>query len=217
MTLYKPSISVVLPTIGRDGLWPALDHIVAAGLTSKDEIICMVDGDHQFETTDCILAKFRDTPYVVRTFMMGAQGGDFGHPGRNRGMYLANKDTVMFTQDDQFLVPGALTVIKEVLGAQGDWETRGHMFQVVPRAGNLCFSTSGATACGTIDADCVVLPVRRRAEFGVWRPGYNGDHDFITETMRKFGHPPFAYHSCLISVSQNHLDRFKEMFPNEQP
>ena len=217
MTIYKPSISIVLPTIGRDGLWPALDHIVGAGLTSKDEIICMVDGGNQPEVTDAILEKFRNTPYIVRPFMMSGQGGDYGHPGRNRGMYLANKDLVMFTQDDQFLVPGALTVIKEVLGALTDWDTTGHMFQVVPRAGNLCFFTTGETRCGHIDADCVVLPVKRRTEFGVWKPGYNGDHSFITETMQKFGQPGFRYHHCLISVHQAHVERYKEMFPNEQP
>lgn len=212
MTLYKPSISIVLPTIGREGLWPAFDHIIRAGLTSKDEIICMVDGDNQAVTNDAIISHFRDTNFVVRTFMMGSQGGDYGHPGRNRGMYLANKDAVMFTQDDQFLVPGALTVIKEVLGAYGEWQETGHMFQVVPQAGNMCFGVSGEVRCGHIDADCVVLPTARRESFGVWEPGYNGDHDFITQTMFKFGMPPFAYHHCLISVNQAYAYRFKEMF-----
>lgn len=212
MTTYKPTVSVVLPTIGRPFLEDAIEHIVGAGLTSKDEIIVLVDGENQYETDQRVAAMGLQKKFLIRTFMMADKGGYWGHPGRNRGQMLATKQAVMFTQDDQLLVPGSLVVVKECLLNHEDWESTGHLFQVVPRAGNLCFFEPGETRCGHIDADCVVLPRSKWFKFGKWQNDYNGDHDFIMQTMGNFG-KPFAYHSCLISINRDHAHRYPEMFP----
>ena len=210
-----PSISLVLPTIGREGLEASLDAIVAAGISRHDELLCMVDGEHQLQTVDRICAHPIYKVAMVRTFLMMDSGGAWGHPGRNRGMGEVRRgDVVMFTQDDQLLVPGALRVVRSVLRADPEWKRKGHMFQVVPRNGGMMPVRDGETNLGHIDADCVCLPMDLSRYFSRWASDYNGDNAFICQTkaaMEVAGYG-FAYHMALISVNEAKLDSYPEMF-----
>jgi hypothetical protein len=198
---------VVLPTVGRDCLVDTLDSLAASGFHDRDELLVIPDGHYKDSTRATVNAHIL-APQV--RFIEIESGGFWGHPGRTKGMAAAKKQLVMFTQDDQLFAPGALTAIRRAVGASKDWKTQGHFFRVVPRAGRTVPSGGGSWSLGDIDADCIVLPVRQRALFGLWDNSYNGDYIFISETKRKFEEAgfEFVWHEEVISVQRLHAGRY---------
>lgn len=212
------SLSVVLPTVGRDSLIRTLTSLVEAGLTRQDELLVMADGESQQEIRTTVFGLEPLTLAVAPKvhFMAPDEGGFWGHPGRTAGMRLARKCAVMFTQDDQVFVPAALDKLRWELKEDPDWEKCGHLFRVVPRSGYIVPTNPGRYSLGHVDADCIVLPTRLRPLYGTWDHSYNGDHSFIAETVENFTEKglEFKWHKTLLSVQEAHLERYKVYFPS---
>lgn len=210
----RPSISIVLPTVGRDTLVDTLDSLVAAGLARYDEILVMADGPKQESIGPIAFRHPVNEIAKVCVTLMEDRGGFWGHPGRNEGMAQATKRLVMFTQDDQLFVPGALKVVREVVLASKHWDKTGHIFQVVPRNAGIVPVKVGAMAVGFIDADCVCVPRNLLPFCAEWTNHYCGDNDFIVNTannLRARG-SYWQYHLCLISVHHGKRAQYAEMF-----
>lgn len=207
-----PTFSVVLPTIGRPGLEATLNSLVASGFTAGDQLVLLPDGDDQRGVTRRALRCLRQEEWadvLVAISCMEGSGGDYGQPGRNRGMAAASGDFVVFTQDDQVFLSGALQRLRTELAAP-DATRQVHFVQVVPTVGYVVPRAPALLGVGQIDADCLVLPTARRDLWAHWGVGYNGDHTMIAKTYNNFrGRGGGAqWHMFLVSVNERHLAHY---------
>lgn len=185
-----PTISMVLPTVGRTHLFNTLISAREAGLGEGDELIVVMDGPFEPTRHVPVFSAMEDWPGdLLVVHLKEGEGGNYGHPGRTYGQSRATRDLVMFTQDDQRFTPGAIQRVRQAVSETPRWHRKAHIFPVVPRAGNIVPQRDGDLELGHIDADCVVLPTKQRRLFGEWDPkrlGYNGDHAFIERTFIDF-------------------------------
>lgn len=104
----QPAVSVIIPTIGRASLRQALESVVGQ-LSDNDEVIVVVDG--MADLPRQIAKEFG--PQVRVDWIKEAN--DYGGSPRNKGMELATKPHLMFIDDDDMLLPGAVDRIKQVI------------------------------------------------------------------------------------------------------
>lgn len=95
----KATITVIIPTIGRDTLDDALASCVDA-----DEIVLVYDdASPRNETRHLTIGNMRIT---------GVWGGDMGYTARNLGIQLATSNYLAFLDDDDQFLPGALDTMR---------------------------------------------------------------------------------------------------------
>lgn len=115
----SPSITFIVPTVGR--IWLAeLITQLRAEIGPNDQVIVIGDGR-------CLAAR-GCTDGDPRMEYHEFPGGRKGNPGRDYGMTLARCDWLMFIDDDDLLVPGALSIVRKALAENPD---RPHFFRVV--------------------------------------------------------------------------------------
>ena len=189
-------ISIIMPTVGANTLQRALGALEGAGLAGDDELILVGDGDpHGVEdmlAAASINATCRYAPLVP-------QGGCVGQPARNYGMGLATGTHLVFTQDDQMMMPNAIAGIRRVVAEVPDAP---HIFRVIPHC-RAVVPIENFAAEGAIDGDCIVPP--NDDKLGQWGMRYNGDWDFIRETL--VNHDSVVFHAELISCEESMYNR----------
>jgi len=192
-------LSIVIPSVGRTALAATLDSIKGAGVQRTDEVLIVADGGAP-GAHDIAEASGLSSVCKLRVVDLVPAGGDYGQPGRNFGMGKAKGTHVMFGQDDNVLMTGALTLIRDAVTAAPD---RLHFFRVQPRCGIVVGNNhdeEGLPMLGHIDADCGVVP-RDRVALGKWGDGYNGDFDFWYETAANY-RGRIEWHDEIISCHQ---------------
>jgi hypothetical protein len=117
----------------------------------------------------------------------------WGHRARNRMMPRARADALVFLDDDDVYVPGALEIIRSYYGQMPD---RMHIFRMRQPDGSLLWSHAGL-ALGNVSTQMICVP---NGSFGQWNErAYEGDWHFIQSTAQKLGTEPL-FHQELISL-----------------
>lgn len=129
-TVAIPTISVILPTAGRPGLARTLVSIVSAGIRPYDEVVIVGDGDPPGVMAAVAAAGFPDGLAIAYEPLVPA-GGCVGQPARNLGVRVATRNWLLFTQDDNELLPGALDVVRQAVAG----DPLPHVFRVKLRSG----------------------------------------------------------------------------------
>lgn len=162
------SITVIVPSIGRDTLQAALDSCAAA-----DEVIVVHDlagGDVGF------------VPDRVRFFTVDA--GDRGYTARTRGIAKATGTHIAFLDDDDVFTPGAVNLMREracdrpVIFRMDD-PTHGLLW----RDRELRYANVGTP---------MLLVPNQPERLGVWAPhegDRGGDFTFISGCVERMGCP----------------------------
>ena len=108
----------------------------------------------------------------------------WGHAARNQLMIAARGDALMFLDDDDVYVPGALAVVRDKFEQLPDVL---HLFKMRYANGSELWSTRDIV-CGNVSTQMVVVPRifivddDWHALFARWgHPKYEGDFDFIEE------------------------------------
>jgi len=159
-----------------------LEESLRYQLVDGDEVLVVLDTH-----TDSLLPlrAWIDRQPHWRYEVLDAGRHAWGHPQINYGMRLAWGDYLVFQDDDDVFTGDALINIRRA--ARHLDPPRPLIFKFrAERAGNRVFPIQrGLIAQGAIGGHCLVIP-NVSSKFGEWTDRYEGDYDFIVDTLAKW-------------------------------
>lgn len=175
MTTSPPSLSIIVPTIGRPSLATAIQSFDYQ-LGPFDEVIVISDGRNR-EARKIVAAA--GPKYVYRE--TAERMWDYGGTPRNIGISIARGKYIGFMDDDDTSLPGALDAIR-----WGAMENPG-----VPLIFRMKFMEKiiwevPEIKVGNVGSHMLAIP-NIRGKIGHWTARYAGDFDFITHTVELHG------------------------------
>lgn len=170
MTIDKVRLSIILATTGRPSLNRMLRSITAQHMDREDEII-LVGNIGDADVTD---------PHIRWISM--PPGNNWGHAERNCGMRFARGTHLMFVDDDDTLTVGALDVVRKAIYRSPD---KPIMFRMIDPNGAVLWRER-KVLMGNHGTPQFVVP-NQPDLLGEWGDRYEGDFDFVTSTLAKFG------------------------------
>lgn len=173
-----PSITIVVPTIGRPSLSATLRSF-ADELSPEDHVFVAADGDDVGD----LVRNFANDSVAQWTYShWGERLGHWGHPIRNLAFDQIETDYVWTIDDDDVAAPFALNIIRET---EADWAIyKMHFGDNHPASGITCWRE----------------PILRHGDIGtpmiVAKPGnsrfghrYEGDWDYAQRLYAEYGEP----------------------------
>lgn len=156
--MISPTVSYIVPTIGRESL---LDTLASIETWPGDEILVIGKTDLADDT------RVRWIPCD--------RGYDWGATERTRGMQAASGDYLAFIDDDDVYLPGARA---EIAWTIADTPGRPTLFRIVYPSGGVLWSAPVLRE-GNVSTQMIVIP-RIPHRLGHWSPRREGDYDFLT-------------------------------------
>jgi glycosyltransferase involved in cell wall biosynthesis len=164
------SFTIITPTKGRPTLARTLR---SATLGPRDEWLVIGDGPQP--VAQSIVEAMGDSH--IR-YTEGPQTGDYGNARRQMGMEMAVNDYLLFIDDDDEYVPGALKTIRPLLNGYP------FMFRMVWN-GEIIWRMREVYP-GNVAAAMFAVPNYPHM-LGRWGRGYGADAEFIKETVELWG------------------------------
>lgn len=172
--MAEPTLSVILPTVGRPTLVRALASVYTQRLIPGDEILVCPDGPGPL----AVVRELRLT-HPCQVLDLGGPYGDPGHSLRNRAMPRARADWLVFLDDDDEFTPGAFEVIRRELTREVPYQ-----FRMAYPDGRVLW-TEPVLRLGNVSTIMTVVP--RRGPLGTWRErGKEGDYHFLRQTVELY-------------------------------
>lgn len=179
LTRKRASVSVIIPTCGRERLKKTLESVISAGLEKTDEVIVVGDGDQQ--TSRRIALSFESSfriRYLETSLTFGAMGG----PQRNIGMSVATSSHLCFIDDDDEYLPGALSDVRtaaennpgKILIFKEEGADPRHTWEIVWKNRTVEF--------GNIGSQGLVVP-NIKLQLGRWGASRGSDFEFLKSTL----------------------------------
>jgi len=169
----RTTLSVIIPTCGRETLRRTLVSIINAGLTDNDEIVVVGDGPQPRARNIC--SEFR--------CVYGEYGPTkcYGNAQREAAIKMANKSHLMFIDDDDELNDNAISIIKiHVLNNP----QKLHLYCMRHRNFGILWKEKRIRHCN-VSTQMFVVP-NVKSLIGHWKDKYEGDFLFIQETAKNF-------------------------------
>lgn len=171
--------SIIVPTPDGGSL-ENLEESLRTQLRDGDEVLVVGD-THESE-----LGQVREWVELQphwRWLEHDAGRHAWGHPQINFGMQHAEGDYILFQDDDDVYYPDALLNIRRAVKHLDPPRPLLFRFRA-QRAGGMVFWTNrGLVAQARIGGHCMVVP-NCKEKLGSWTDRYEGDFDFIVETLR---------------------------------
>jgi len=111
-----PSISIVIPTLGRPTLQRMIDSLLPQ-LAEGDQIIVVADGADAYARAGTMINDDLASKHDVMLCSVTDRESCYGNAQRNHGMSIASGDLIWFCDDDDIALPGALTAIRRSMAA----------------------------------------------------------------------------------------------------
>lgn len=184
-------LSAIVATVGRPSLERAL-RSVASQLRDGDEIVVVGNGP-DLDVRVQLVPRARFLPHP--------SGNNWGYVERQFGMERARGTHLLFVDDDDILLPGAVAAVRAQLEREPD---RPAIFQMLASWGEMLPLTH-AVVESQIGGPCFVPP-NVPARLGRWGLRYEGDFDFVASTLAHYPEGP-VYVDTLIYV----VDEFVEL------
>lgn len=181
------AFSLILPTCGRAEL-AAAARAAARQMTPADELIIVGGGDWGAEVAEWCHA--RHLPH--------AGGHDWGNSERNAAMPEARGSHLVFIDDDDALVPGALAAMRQRIEIDPH---RPHIFRMITPEG-LVLPDVPRLAEAHIGTPCMVPP-NLPGKLGTWGTRYESDYDYIVETISHYPAGP-VWHDVIVYACREH-------------
>jgi hypothetical protein len=176
----EPTLAVLVPTAGRTSLARLLGSIARQQRVPGDEVLVLGD------TLDGPLPHVERMASVVpgASYIEVNTGHHcYGHCQLTEGLKLAAADWLTFNDDDDVYLPGAFAVIRRAIRQQP--YPRPLLFRFVSRLGVIFWFTPSLHE-GNVGGHCLVVP-NVHAKLGTWTCRYEGDYDFVEETVKRWG------------------------------
>lgn len=170
-----PTLSVIIPTIGRTTLRRTLDSIRGQRLVEGDEVVLVQDGPAE----EAARRVFEESGLPGKYLSLDRRYADFGGTPRNHGMAHARADYLAFMDDDDVYTPGAFNAIR---AAAVRHPGRPMMFRMAlaPPAGMIWRDQT--LRVGNVSTDMIVVP-NQPDRLAPW-PSYScGDLGFVAHTL----------------------------------
>ena len=174
-------LSIILPTTGRDSL----------PFAARSARVQMKDGDELLIVGGGSLGEMASLWNDARWLDVQA-GGNWGHAERNYATPRATGTHLLFIDDDDALVPGALDVIRDAVAEAPE---RPHIFGMVDPCGRV-LPIGHEVREGNLGTPQMVAP-NVRGKLGVWGTRYAGDFDWIASTLAHYSDGP-VWHDAVI-------------------
>ena len=183
----RPLLSVIVPTVGRPSLERTVNSLLRQGEWLPWEAILV--GDTHAGTWTPQLGRAADLAarYSEHLRYVEHDGGchAWGHPQRNHGATVARGRYLSWLGDDDIYVRWAFETLAQALGGRED-APRVHLFRWIAPWKQLLWHTAGYLEESHIDAECIICP-NDPEKLGTWTNRYQGDYDFIRETVDRWG------------------------------
>jgi SAM-dependent methyltransferase len=180
--LHEVRLSIVVPTCGRASLKQTLESILAGPLEPNDEVIVVGDGPQP-----AARAIVSGLPVAFQVHYVTARATrSFGGHQRNVGMGMAQGTHVLFMDDDDVYLPGALNIIRSALAQAPD---RPHLFRVRNASARRPYASlwnSKSFVLGNVATPMIALPIVDGL-LGTWPNGHCSDYAFLRDTLPRFG------------------------------
>lgn len=191
-TLPDVHLTVIVPTIARASLLATLASIAAGGVGQGDEVLVVPDGPTSARASvdQAIEASGLIGQCGVKLIYPSTHLGHWGHGARNMAMMEAAGTHVVSIDDDDVYEPAAIEDIRAMI--QGA-PSRVHIWRMAHRSGVLWIDE--ALRQGNVGTPMFGVP---RAFAGQWGSRYEGDYDYIHESLAKSGQPPVWHPVTLV-------------------
>jgi len=173
-----PTLSIIIPTIGRPTLKRTLESIRVQQLVDGDEVIVVQDGPSDL----AVWATVKASGLPVRYLATGERAGDAGHSATNCAMPEARGDYLLRIDDDDRYVEGAFRTIRSAIARHPD---RPLMFRMERLAWADTLWRQQALRPGNVGTPMFVTP-NQPDRLGKWGPYRAGDFAFFISTMRRW-------------------------------
>lgn len=177
--MSDPSISIIIPTLGRPSLMRTLLSVMHQ-IRGDDEVLVIGDGPQP--AAEEIVSRWKGRLRYIE----GPRTRAWGHAQRNLGMERAGGKFLSFMDDDDIYVPDALEKMRRAIEEVGEayflFRIR-YMSTVLWRVPDIARANVSTQ---------MALVANNRDRLGTWRPspatpnGSGGDYDFILETAYKW-------------------------------
>lgn len=192
----RPTLSIVVPTLGKACLEGTLKTIRDQRLVDGDQVIVVQDGADD-ENTQRVFAQSGLPGLCVAT---GKAAHDFGATPRNLGMRLATANYLCFSDDDDVYLPGAFDAIRR---RAAEHPRRPLMFRNRVSAWNGRIRWEDKTIRPhNVGTPMFVVP-NEPDKLGRWPSNRGADYGFIHRTMELWGRESIVW--C-PEVLQDYLD-----------
>lgn len=182
----KPRLSFIVPTVGRPTLTPLIETLKKE-IGPEDEVFVVGDGR-------CLFARFVSDLGDPRFRYYELPGGRSGNPARDSAIALATGEFLMFVDDDDSYMPGAIkNIVRPALLLA---PTRPHVFRVAGlRLGAPPFEDTipGAT----------FIPPNDKQKLGVWDDTTGSDNSerrFIRSTLKFYPDGPVLHDDAIYLI-----------------
>jgi glycosyltransferase involved in cell wall biosynthesis len=186
-----PTISLIIPTIGRPSLARAIASVRLQRWLPGDEVIVVLDGPQP--VTRELVGQFH---LPIRLIEIVGPSNDWGHTPRNIAMPQATGTHLMALDDDDELTPDAVDRVRQALRAAPD---QPHIFRM---SGHPDVGTAWKvpTICeGNVGTPMFVCP-NVPGKLGRYAPRYGGDFDFIRDTCGHYPDGPVWHEGVICRV-----------------
>lgn len=187
-------LSIVIATIGRPSLHRTLESLQGQ-LRDLDEVLVVGDGDPENAGR-----MFRASGLPGRYIPIEGPNGDYGHTPRNKAMPQALGKHLLFIDDDDTYLPGAMDSVRRAIIEHPDRPILFKMKRPDKRFNDVLW-TKRRVELGNVSTQMIVAP-NTPAKLGVWGHRYAGDFDFLTSTIKHYQNGP-AWRDEIIAVWGN--------------
>jgi glycosyltransferase involved in cell wall biosynthesis len=183
----SPWLSIIVPTIGRASLERLLKSVRLQAPATEVELVVVGDTHGKKWAKSLAPVPALCARYDARYLGHDAGQNMVGQPQRNYGQAQAIGEWLLWSQDDNLYVRGALDTVRQTVQRT----QRPHLFRVetrypLPDGTPLIVWARHSLIEGNIDADCICVP-NDPARLGQWTMRYGGDFDFIYDTCGRWG------------------------------
>jgi glycosyltransferase involved in cell wall biosynthesis len=175
VTTSPPTLSIIVPTIGRASLVATIQSFDYQ-LGPLDEVIVISDGPNR-KVRELVAAVGSRYVYLETAERMW----DYGGTPRNIGISMARGKYIGFMDDDDTSLPGALDAIR-----QGAMELPGIPLIFRMRHQEKILWETPEIKAGNVSSQMFAVP-NIPGKLGHWTARYAGDFDFIVHTIELHG------------------------------
>lgn len=169
-------LSIIVPTIDRPSLAVTLESIKRQGLLLGDEVLLI--GDGHCPVAEKFLEKYE---LPGRYLELSNRHNDWGAACRQKGIYYANGDYLLFMDDDDIYEDGALNVVRAKLSTG---PAVPHVFRMKHLNDRIIWEDK-ELRIGNLSTQSIVVP-NDKNKLGKWIRAYECDYYFMAETVNRY-------------------------------